>query len=105
MKTVLSWAVEGCISPVTSVGTVLVAHDAKLERVVRDYINLDLFGLRYKESEPRSVLDEQALDIMEQTVRRVGDRFECPLLWASMTECFLTRVTWQRRDSYHWREN
>lgn len=83
VKTILGWSLEGCVSPVTSVGTVLLTHDAKLERIVREYINLDLFGLRYEENEPRSVLDEQALDTMRQSVRRVGDRFECPLLWAS----------------------
>lgn len=88
VKTALGWTVEGCVSPASSGATVLLSHGAKLEKIVRDYINLDLFGIRYEEGEPRSVMDELALELMQSSVRRVGDRFECPLLWASDDRTF-----------------
>lgn len=88
VKTVLGWCLEGNLSSVPSSGHVLLAHDVKLEKVVRDYINQEVIGLIDEDGPPRSVQDQQAIALMEKGVRRVGNRFQCPLLWKDADRIF-----------------
>ena len=80
VKTPLGWLLEGAIRNEDR-GTLLhfVGHD--LEKTVLEYINNDGFGLGIDDGNSRSVEDMISLKILEKGTRKVGNRFECPLLW------------------------
>lgn len=63
VKTVLGWALEGNVSnrATTTSGVVCLSHSVSMEKMVRDYINLDTFGLGDSEGQSRSIQDEQAI--------------------------------------------
>ena len=50
----------------------------KLEKIVSDYISLEDTGKKYNLVSPA---DERANILLQETTKRVGDRFETGLLW------------------------
>ena len=54
--------------------------EGTLERKVEEWWLTESFGTKYEQETPRSREDRKALDILEKTVKRVGDRYEAGLL-------------------------
>ncbi|KAK3747981.1 hypothetical protein QZH41_019783, partial [Actinostola sp. cb2023] len=53
---------------------------AKASRV-EEWWRTDAFGTKYENETPRSVEDKKALEILENTVKHLGDRYEVDMLW------------------------
>ncbi|XP_075162836.1 uncharacterized protein LOC142235466 [Haematobia irritans] len=59
----------------------------KLESLMKEYFGIETFGIRH--TEPTiSPNDKRALELLRQTVKKEGDRFEAGLLWRNEFERF-----------------
>ncbi|XP_073814583.1 uncharacterized protein, partial [Musca autumnalis] len=54
---------------------------AEMEELMKGYFGLETFGVRLPTEPLLSNDDRRALDILEKTTRRVGERYESGLLW------------------------
>ena len=52
-----------------------------LNQQLQNWWRTDSFGTKYQRETPRSGEDKKAVQILEDTVRHVGDRYEAGLLW------------------------
>ena len=86
VKTPLGWMLEGAVNTPTD-GIVLNIRGQDLETQVLQYINNDVFGLGKDEGPPCSVEDTLALRLLDEKTRKVGNRYECPLLWRTPLPC------------------
>lgn len=68
-----------------------LAHSANMQKMVRDYINSDTFGLGDGEGQTRSIQDEQAIQKMKVNVLSCGQPLSDP---AAMDSDFLTPNQW-----------
>ncbi|CAG7701925.1 unnamed protein product, partial [Allacma fusca] len=85
-KTPLGWVVHGNVPTNRSTTDSIVLahscnHDEELNRMVKESFSTENFGVRIVEMPMRSMQDKRALEIMERTTKRIGDRFETGLLW------------------------
>ena len=80
LKTTLGWTLVGAVGT-SAEGTVLNIRGQDLESRVLEYINADVFGLGLGDGQAYSVEDSLSLKLLESQTRRIGSRFECPLLW------------------------
>ncbi|KAK3726367.1 hypothetical protein QZH41_006069 [Actinostola sp. cb2023] len=51
------------------------------QKRVEEWWRTDAFGTKYENETPRSVEDKKALEILENTVKHLGDRYEVGMLW------------------------
>ena len=80
----LTGAVKGFVPPeklhVMFIQRIPTADD-QLNQQLQNWWRTDSFGTKYQYITPRSRDDKKALEILESTVKHVGDRYEAGLLW------------------------
>ncbi|XP_036347224.1 uncharacterized protein LOC118756578 [Rhagoletis pomonella] len=83
IKTPLGWVAYGPTKSPLAVSprVMLIKGYQQLQNLVEEYFATDSFGTNPVSLKLESEEDERARLILEQTTRRVGDQFECGLLW------------------------
>ena len=87
VRSVLGWTVTshlGVNAAETDVHTYKVhvtSPDEELQVQVSDWWRTESFGCKFDIEQPRSLEDKLALDILESTTKKVGERYETGLLW------------------------
>ena len=70
----------------------------QLHQLMQHWWRTDSFGTKYQQESPRSIEDQLAVKILEDTVKHVGDRYEAGLLWKDPSVHFPdNRVMAERR--------
>ena len=88
VNTALGWtltgAVKGFVPPerlhVMQIQRVPTTDDL-LNQQLQNWQHTDSFGTKYQHESPRTREDKRAIEILESTVRYIGDRYESGLLW------------------------
>lgn len=82
-KTELGWVISGGASFDHSVCHVskCTEEDHNLEKTLKQFIVIDTLGTTSLTKPLLSKDDERAISLMERHCRRVGDKYEAPLLW------------------------
>jgi len=86
--TAFGWTLTGSIKSVVPPERLHVMHvhrvrnaEEQLLQRVEEWWRTDAFGTKYENETPRSVEDKKALEILENTVKHLGDRYEVGMLW------------------------
>ena len=97
MKTRLGWVIYGPMHS-TSISKPRVLHlsvrdqqDPNLENMnnmMKSYFEIETFGVKLDAKKVLAKNDERALQILDDTTRRSGERFECGLLWKENLTAF-----------------
>lgn len=79
VKTSLGWTLEGGSPNEAESAVMMVMRDIRLEKIVKDCIDADLLG----NNEPCawSGEEQRVPHLLEQSVVRVSDRYQCPMIW------------------------
>ncbi|CAB3981867.1 PREDICTED: uncharacterized protein LOC107341021, partial [Paramuricea clavata] len=86
IRTKLGWTITGPLPGYirTSQGifhTYVCSPDEELHNQVKSWWRTEEFGCKYDVETQRSVEDENAMRILEETTKKVDGRYEVPLLW------------------------
>ncbi|KAK3748900.1 hypothetical protein QZH41_002891 [Actinostola sp. cb2023] len=86
--TAFGWTLTGSIKSVVPPERLHVMHvhrvrnaEEQLLQCVEEWWRTVAFGTKYENETPRSVEDKKALEILENTVKHLGDRYEVGMLW------------------------
>ena len=88
VNTALGWiltvAVKGFVLP-ERLHVMLIERvpttDNLLNQQLQNWWRTDSFGTKYQHESPRTREDKRAIEILESTVRHIGDRYKAGLLW------------------------
>lgn len=91
IRTKLGWTITGSLPGyIRSSECVFHAYvrspDEELHNQVKSWWRSEEFGCKYDVESQRSVEDEHAMRTLEETTRKVGGRYEVPLLWKKNSE-------------------
>ncbi|XP_037816929.1 uncharacterized protein LOC119607191 [Lucilia sericata] len=81
MQCKLGWLVYGLVKNYTAHPTILFVKDDELKNIVNDFLATENFGVNPNMKPLLSDDDQVAKEIMENTIKRIGNRFEIGLLW------------------------
>ena len=88
VNTAFGWTLTGAVKgfvPPERLHVMLIQRvpttDDLLNQQLQNWWRTDSFGTKYQLEPPRTREDKRAIEILESTVRYVGDRYEARLLW------------------------
>ena len=89
VHTMLGWVVTGKLpesvlgSRTRHVTTLTIMDETSLHEQVTNWWSTESFGTKYQSSPKRCKQDETAIQILQNTTKRAGERYETGLLWTS----------------------
>ena len=88
VNTALGWTLTGAVKgfvPPERLHVMLIQRvpttDDLLNQQLQNWWRTDSFGTKYQHESPRTREDKRAMEILESSVRHIGDRYEAGLLW------------------------